>query len=60
MGYDADSYVNPIEILDTTTSTNSAGCLMLYGGLTIFNTATNSPFSDRILQTSKAELICSV
>ncbi len=36
---DADSYINPIEIFDTTVSTSSVGCLMLYGGLTIYNTS---------------------
>ncbi len=39
--YDADSYENPIEILDTTPSNFSTASLMLYGGLTIYNTETS-------------------
>jgi hypothetical protein len=35
---DADTYVNPIEILDTSPSNSSTACLMLYGGMTIYNT----------------------
>jgi hypothetical protein len=37
--FNGDSYINPIEILDTTVSTASDGSLLLYGGLTIFNTS---------------------
>lgn len=39
LSLDANSYVNPLEILDTTVSTSSDGCLMIYGGLSIFNTS---------------------
>lgn len=39
MSYDADTYLQPIEILNTSLSTVSSGCLLVSGGLTIYSTS---------------------
>ena len=37
--FDSDTFIQSVEIYDSTDSTSSVGCLMLYGGLTVYTTA---------------------